>query len=81
MGNGKDLTKVADELGEEERRMITRFSVDPGFDMEHVDKNIEDCIRRIRQRKLDEQLQKSGDARLANTLLNEKKKLLKGADL
>ena len=76
----KDFACILDTADEEERRMVTRFSVDPGFDTEHVDKNIEDCFRRIEARKLDEKIrlaQITGDVGLMNALLLEKKKFIK----
>jgi DNA primase len=67
--------------GEEERIMFTRLSVEPGFDLEHADRNIEDCLRSIEKKKFDERFrlaESSGDIQLFNSLLMEKKKLLEG---
>ncbi len=79
-GGSKDLAAVLDGADEDERILFTKLSVDPGFDPEFVDKNIEDCLKRIENRKLDEKIHAaklSGDLTLINTLLFEKKKLLK----
>ena len=67
--------------GEEERILFTRLSVEPGFDLEHADWNIEDCLRSIEKKKFDERFrlaESSGDIQLFNALLMEKKKLLEG---
>jgi len=76
----KDLAAMVDAVEEDERRMITRLSVDPGFDLECVDRNIEDCFRRIEERNLDERMrsEQSRDEKFGNALLNEKKKFIKG---
>jgi DNA primase len=74
----KDLSIILDTADEGERRVLTKFSVDPGFDIEHVDRNIEDCIRMIRKRKLDERIRSaeiSGDLRLLNDLIVERNNL------
>ncbi len=78
LGVVRDIAQILDVADEEEREMITRFSVEPGFDLEHVDQSIEGCFRRMEKRKLDERLQlaqTSGDPALANSLLIEKRSL------
>ncbi len=80
-GNVSGILKSADEG---ERRILTKLSVDPGFDLEHVDENITDCIRMIRKRKLDEKIRSaelSGNLRLLNDLIGEKKKFMRKAEL
>ncbi|MDH4232446.1 MAG: DNA primase [Nitrospirota bacterium] len=72
---------ILDGAGEEERVLFTRLSVEPGFDLEHADRNIEDCLRTIEKKKFDKkfrQAELSGDIQLFNALLLEKKKLLEG---
>jgi hypothetical protein len=69
------VSQILDIADEEERKMITRFSVEPGFDPEHVDKSIEDCLKRIENSKLDKSLQTTGDKELGNLLLIEKRSL------
>jgi DNA primase len=74
--NPGDIPELA---GEEERIMFTKLSVEPGFDLEHADRNIEDCLRSIEKKKFDEkfrQAESTGDIQLFNALLMEKKKLL-----
>ncbi len=66
---------------EEERNMYTGLSVEPGFDIEHVDRNIEDCLMSIEKKKFDARFrlaELSGDLKLFNELFMEKKKLIKG---
>jgi len=81
----KDFARSILESGEEEeKRVVTKFSVDPGFDPEHVDRSIEDCFRGIEKRKLDERMHLAGnssDPALTNALLVEKIKFIKGAGL
>lgn len=80
-GSGKDVLSALEDADEEERILVTKLSVDPGFDVEHVDRNIEDCLRKIDMRKLDEKKKLSeisGDLRKMNDLLMEKKKFLEG---
>lgn len=79
LGDNKKLSDILDSGDEEERDVITKFSVEPGFDTEHVDRNIEDCLRRIKKRKLDEKIrlaEVSGDVNLINSLLIEKKRFI-----
>ena len=75
---GSILDAAADE---EERITFTRLSVEPGFDLEHVDKNIEDCLMSIEKKKFEEKFrlaEVSGDLKLFNDLLLEKKKRIEG---
>lgn len=84
MGDRKDLSVILDKADDQEKIMFTKLSVDPGFDLEHVDRNIEDCLRRIEKKKLDERLrlaEGSGDLKLIHTLLLEKKKFIEGKRL
>ena len=76
-----DAGRVLDVADAEEAKIVTRLSVAPGFDPEQVDQNIEDCLRRMEKRKLDERLrsaQNSGDLKLINSLLLEKKRFSEG---
>jgi hypothetical protein len=75
--------KILDIAGEE-RTIFTRLSVEPGFDIEHADKNIEDCLMSIEKKKFEERLhlaELSGDLKLFNDLLLEKKKRLEGENI
>lgn len=66
---------------EEERTTYTRLSVEPGFDLDHADRNIEDCLMSIEKKKFDERFrlaELSGDLKLFNELFLEKKKFIEG---
>ncbi|OGW47129.1 MAG: DNA primase [Nitrospirae bacterium RBG_13_41_22] len=68
---------------EEERALITKLSLEPGFDLELVDKNIDDCLQTLAQKKFEERkkladTKEPDDAVLHNLLLKEKRKLIKG---
>ncbi|MCI0468729.1 MAG: DNA primase [Nitrospirae bacterium] len=61
----------------EEKRLITMFSVKPNIDEDEADKNIEDCLKRIRIRDSEKrirQAEQSGDENLLKILLDEKKR-------
>jgi DNA primase len=78
LGAVKNIAQILDIADDEERKIITRFSVEPGFDPDHIDveRNIDDCFKRIEERKLAERLrlaQSSGDPELGNLLLIEKR--------
>jgi DNA primase len=76
------LTKSDDT----EKALITELSLNPGFDLEHVDKNISDCLHRLAQRRFEERgklalAKEPDDAALHNSLLKEKRKLIKETHL
>ncbi|TAL26925.1 MAG: DNA primase [Nitrospirae bacterium] len=74
------MTAMLGVLGEEERALVTRLSLNPGFDVEHVDKNIMDCLRKIASYELEEKIKeakKQGDLRRLSGLLAEKQKIIK----
>src|SRR4030042_1836314 len=80
LGKTFSLESLLNEAGEE-KALITGLSLKPGFDLEHVDRNIEDCLQTMTQKRFEEkqkQAEKSGDISLLNALLKEKRKLLKG---
>jgi DNA primase len=75
---GRGLVDMLDEINDDERRLVARLSVSPGFDLDHVEKNIEDCIRRMRERELMDRIRRAeatGDMHLIHSLLKEKKRL------
>ncbi|TAN37930.1 MAG: DNA primase [Nitrospirae bacterium] len=77
----RDLSQILTGAEEDEQRLVTRLSVDPGFDPEYIDKNIEDCFVRIQKRKLDKKIrlaERSDDQAQSNALLIEKQKMIKG---
>jgi hypothetical protein len=68
------------EADDAERALITELSLKPGFDPEHIDRNIEDCLKKLRQRRFEEKrrlAEESGDIALLDSLLKEKRKLMK----
>lgn len=78
---GGRLTDVLGSAAPEEQELFTRLSVDPGFDPEQVDQNIDDCIRSILRLDIDRRLreaEQSGDLVLFQELLKEKSHLARG---
>jgi DNA primase len=76
-----DMAALLENADDSERALITSLSVEPGFDPEYVDRNIEDCLLVLTQKQLEEKRKladESGDITLLNQLLKEKRKLLKG---
>lgn len=70
---------VLEGADEEERTIFTRLMVEPGFDIEHADRNIDDCLQSIEKKKFDERFrlaELSGDLKLFNELFMEKKKFI-----
>jgi DNA primase len=66
----------------EERELVSRLVVSPGFDDEHIDRNIEDCIRKISRRRLEERIKNAesrGDLKLLSELYSERQKLIREA--
>ena len=65
---------------EEEKELVTRLSVAPGFEIEHIDENIADCIIKINKRLLDRKIksaQNAGDMKLLQQLVMERQNLIK----
>ncbi|MEW6067350.1 MAG: DNA primase [Nitrospirota bacterium] len=82
--HGKKLaiTALLNETTDEEKSLIRELSLKPGFDLEEVDKNLSDCLRRLEQRRFEERtrlmmMQNPADATLHNLLLKEKRRLIK----
>lgn len=64
-------------LNDEGKALITRLSLNPGFDIEHVDNNIRDCLRDMAHCEIEEKIRAApdaGDLRLRHSLLAEKHK-------
>lgn len=89
-GRGKKgLRAVLSSLGEEEKALVAKLTFHPGLDREMLDKNIEDCIRRIHSRKICErhlriheqikQAEVTGKHELLVSLLKERQKLMREA--
>ncbi len=71
------LLEIAEE---DEKSLITELSCNPGFDLENVERNINDCLRIIKQRMLKEQqrlAEEKGDIAMLDALLKEKRRLIK----
>lgn len=69
------MQKMLDVLSEEEKALITKLSLNPGFELEDVDINVRDCLKKTASRELDEKIKmakNSDDRRLLNQLLAEK---------
>ncbi len=70
-------------LNDEGKALITRLSLNPGFDIEHVDNNIRDCLRDMAHCEIEEKIRlakTAGDLRLLNSLLAEKQKITRRKD-
>lgn len=86
LGAKFDIHLLVNEATEEEKSIIRELSLKPGFDLEHLDQNIQDCLFRLAQRRLDERrnlimAQKPDDAALHNSILKEKRKLIRESQL
>ena len=70
-------------LNDEGKAVITRLSLNPGFDIEHVDNNIRDCLRKMAHCEIEERIRDAktaGDLRLLSSLLAEKQKITRRKD-
>ena len=82
LGDTVSLPMILNNADDTERTLITGLSLNPGFDPEHVDKNIDDCLLKLRQRKTEKETQMaedSGDITRLDSLLKEKRKYIKVA--
>jgi DNA primase len=80
LGGQANITALLKDADEGERTLITGLSVNPGFDPEHVDTNIADCLSKLRQKKTDRERQiaeDSGDIVRLDSLLKDKRKHIK----
>jgi DNA primase len=67
---------------DEEKALISRLSLEPGFDTEEIDRVIDDCLLKIERRHVDEEIEKArraGDMALLSRLLGERQKLIQEA--
>src|SRR4030043_2348284 len=79
-----DMNSLLNKSDDAERALITELSLRPGFDLEHVDRNIDDCLRTLVRKKFDERrrlAEESGNLALLDSLLKEKRRLIKGLHL
>jgi DNA primase len=82
LGDKANIASLLSDADDIERPLITGLSLNPGFDPEHVDANIVDCLLKIRQRKTEKERQlaeDTGDILRLDSLLKEKRKHIKGA--
>jgi hypothetical protein len=80
-GDKPDLSLILRDATDNERRMLTRLSVDPGFDRDNVDSNIEGCLRKIEIKKLQEKLSladRDGDLKRFVALRREMTQFIEG---
>jgi DNA primase len=73
---------MGSEGTDEERALLTKLSINPGFDIENIDRNIDDCIRTITRKRMDEEIrtaEMAGDLKLLKRLTSERQKLIQGA--
>ena len=81
-GDTTTIPILLNDADDAERTLITGLSLNPGFDPEHVDKNIDDCLLKLKQRKAEKERQlaeDTGDITRLDSLLKEKRKSIKGA--
>jgi hypothetical protein len=77
---GVKLDEMLTSLSEEEKLLITRLTINTGLDLENVDKNIDDCTRKIIMRRHNELIKEAelkGDLKLLNSLLLKRQVLVK----
>ena len=82
LGANFNMDTLINEASEEEQSIIRELTLNPGFDLAYVDRNIHDCLLRLAQRRLDERrnllmAQDPHDVALYNSILKEKRKLIR----
>jgi len=82
LGAGFTMDKLIREATDEEQSIIRELTLTPGFDLACVDRNIHDCLLRLAQRRLDERrsllmAQEPHDVALYDSILKEKRKLIR----
>lgn len=82
-GSGLNIEQLTSEANDVEKVLISELLINPGFDIQLIDDNIRDCLRRIEQRKFEERRinelsKKPDDIYLHNLMLKEKRKLVRG---
>ncbi len=77
---GGSVQEAAETEGE--RALVSRLMLQPGFDVDDIDRMVDDCVRRIQRRKVEDRIREArtaGDLRLLGQLLSERQKLLQEA--
>jgi DNA primase len=74
---------LLEDADDAENVLLTGLLLYPGFDPEHIDRNITDCLQKIAQRKFDDKRiaalsSEPNDVALHDLLLKEKRKLIRG---
>lgn len=86
---GKSIESALVSMNNEERALISRLTLEPGFDVTNIDRNIEDCIKAIKSRIIKNSLkeiqerittaERSEREDILRTLLVEKQQILRDA--
>jgi DNA primase len=79
-GKNISLDSVFKQDADEEKELIAELSLYPHIDEEHVDRIIQDCLKILVNRKISEKrkvAERSGDIKLLNALLKEKRRIIK----
>lgn len=79
-GKNISLDSAFKEFEDTEKELITELSMYPQIDKEHVDRIIQDCLKILLNRKIDEKrkvAEQTGDIKLLNALLKEKRRIIK----
>ncbi|MFN3396003.1 MAG: DNA primase [Thermodesulfovibrionales bacterium] len=89
LGEGESIEKAMITMKDDEKTLISRLTLEPGFDIYNVDKNIEDCIKTIKGRIIENSLreiqerireaERSGQEHKLRALLMEKQRILRDA--
>jgi hypothetical protein len=84
--DGFNMSSFLNKAEDAERTLITELSLNPGFDLEHVDRNIDDCLQTMVQKRFEERkrladAKESDDVALHDSFLKEKRRLIKGVKM
>ena len=84
-GDEVSIVALLENADAAEQSLITQLSVDPGFDPELADQNIDDCLQTMAYKSYEERKRRAeakepDDIALHNSLLEEKRRFSKGAN-
>ncbi|MFN3479571.1 MAG: DNA primase [Thermodesulfovibrionales bacterium] len=89
LGEGESIEKAMITMKDDEKTLISRLTLEPGFDIHNVDKNIKDCIKTIKGRIIKNSLreiqerireaERTGQENKLRALLMEKQRILRDA--
>jgi DNA primase len=77
------MDSLLQEADDFEKSLVRELFFKPGFDLELVDRNIEDCLVKLEKKRFEERrrlAEESGDIALLDSLLKEKRRFIKGAN-